>query len=168
LRTGGDEVAAQTVRWGLVGCGDIAKKRVAAALRDAEGSALVGVSRAQAHLAEAFARDHGARLWFADWRDLVRDAAVDAIYVATPVDVHADQAVAAAEAGKHVLCEKPMALSLADCDRMVAACRANDVRLGVAYRSSRLARSAGRSWPRPWPSSGTIRRRINRDTGDWT
>jgi predicted dehydrogenase len=61
------------------------------------------------------------------------DYEIDAIYVATPVHLHAEQTIAAAERGKHVLCEKPMALSVADCDRMIAACRGNDVKLGVAY-----------------------------------
>jgi predicted dehydrogenase len=126
-------MSGHTVRWGLVGCGDIARKRVAPALRDAPGSALLAVARAQSEQAEAFARDFGAAGWHADWRDLVRDERIDAVYIATPVDLHADQTVAAAEAGKHVLCEKPMALDLASCDRMIAACRANDVRFGVAY-----------------------------------
>jgi len=58
---------------------------------------------------------------------------VGAVYVATPVRLHAEQAVAAAEAGKHVLCEKPMALDVAECERMRAAARAHGVRLGVAY-----------------------------------
>jgi predicted dehydrogenase len=121
------------LRWGLVGCGDIAARRVAAALRDAPGSALVAVARARAELAEDFARTHGARRWHAEWRDLLRDPEVDAVYLATPVRLHAEQAVAAAEAGKHVLCEKPMALDVASCERMVAAARAHGVRLGVAY-----------------------------------
>jgi predicted dehydrogenase len=121
------------VGWGLVGCGDIAAKRVAAALRDAPHSALVTVARARAELAESFARSHGARRWHADWRDVLRDPEVDAVYLATPVRLHAEQAVAAAEAGKHVLCEKPMALDAAGCDRMIAAARAHAVRLGVAY-----------------------------------
>jgi predicted dehydrogenase len=55
------------------------------------------------------------------------------VYVATTVDVHARQTIAAAEAGKHVLCEKPMAMTAAECDRMIAACRASGVTLGVAY-----------------------------------
>jgi predicted dehydrogenase len=126
-------MSGHAVRWGLLGCGDIARKRVAPALRDAPGSELVVVGRAQAARAAAFAREFGAAEWHADWRDVVRSDRVDAIYVATPVDLYANQTVAAAEAGKHVLCEKPMALDLASCDRMIAACRAAGVLLGVAY-----------------------------------
>jgi len=121
------------VGWGLVGCGDIAAKRVAAALGQAEGSALVTVARARAGLAAEFAERHGARRWHADWRDVLKDAEVDAVYLATPVRLHAEQAIAAAEAGKHVLCEKPMALDVASGERMLAAARAHGVRLGIAY-----------------------------------
>jgi predicted dehydrogenase len=119
--------------WGLIGCGDIAAKRVAAALRDAPDSCLVSVSRARAELLPAFAKEHGARRFAADWRDILRDDEIDAVYLATPVALHAEQAVAAAKAGKHVLCEKPMALDVHDCERMIAAAKDNDVRLGVAY-----------------------------------
>jgi predicted dehydrogenase len=121
------------VRWGLVGCGDISEKRVAPALREAPGSRLVAVARAQAQKAADFAARHGASRSYADWRELVRDEELDAVYVATPVRLHAEQAVAAAEAGKHVLCEKPMALDPASCERMIGAARAHGVRLGVAY-----------------------------------
>ena len=133
---------SRPVRWGLIGCGDISEKRVAPALRDAPGSALVAVARAQADKAADFAARHGASRSYADWRDLVRDEGLDAVYVATPVRLHAEQAVAAAEAGKHVLCEKPMAIDPASCERMIAAARAHDVRLGVAYyrRRSRWCR----------------------------
>jgi len=124
---------AGVVGWGLVGCGDIAAKRVAAALARAEGSALVTVARARAALSAEFAERHGARRWHADWRGVLADPEVDAVYLATPVHLHAEQAVAAAEAGKHVLCEKPMALETAGCERMIAAARAHGVRLGVAY-----------------------------------
>ncbi len=121
------------LRWGLIGCGDIARKRVAPALRDAPGSRLSAVSRRRPELAEEFARQFGAEKTYADWRDLLADPELDAVYVATPVSQHEEQTVAAAEAGKHALCEKPMALDVAACDRMIAAARANDVRLGVAY-----------------------------------
>jgi predicted dehydrogenase len=121
------------VRWGLIGCGDIARKRVAPALRETAGSSLAAVSRARAELAEPFAREFGANAWYADWRELLADAPVDAVYVATPVALHAPQTIAAAEAGRHVLCEKPMALTVDECCRMIDACRANGVKLGVAY-----------------------------------
>jgi predicted dehydrogenase len=123
----------RSLRWGLLGCGDISEKRVAPALRETPGSTLVAVARAQADKAADFAARHGASRSYADWRELVRDDGLDAVYVATPVRLHAEQAVAAAEAGKHVLCEKPMALDAASCERMIAAARAHGVRLGVAY-----------------------------------
>ncbi len=121
------------VGWGLVGCGDIARKRIAPALRDSDDCDLVSVSRSDASRAGEFAAEFGAKRWHPDWRELVEDAEVEAVYVATPVHLHAEQAVAAAEAGKHVLCEKPMALSVAECERMNAAAEANGVLLGVAY-----------------------------------
>jgi predicted dehydrogenase len=122
-----------TVRWGLIGCGDIADKRVAPALVKSPGSSLHAVARAHASLAADFARRHGARRWHADWRELLQDPDVDAVYVATPVSLHVEQAVAAADAGKHILCEKPMALDASECERMISAARQNGVRLGVAY-----------------------------------
>ena len=102
-------------------------------MRDIEQCELVAVSRARSELAEEFAAEFGAARWYGDWRDLIGDEEIDAVYLATPVNVHAEQAIAAAGAGKHVLCEKPMAMNLAECDRMIAACRANGVRLCIAY-----------------------------------
>jgi predicted dehydrogenase len=121
------------VGWGLIGCGDIAQKRVAPALRDVGPSEFVAVSRARSDLAESFAKQFGAKRWYADWHDMLRDSEIDAIYIATPVNLHAMQTIVAAEAGKHVLCEKPMALNPAECGEMIAACRANKVKLGIAY-----------------------------------
>jgi len=121
------------VRWGLIGAGDIVRKRVAGALQRAPASDLVAVSRARAELVAPFAREVGALRAYRDWRALVRDAGIDAVYIATPPVLHAEQTIAAAEAGKHVLCEKPMAMTAAECDEMIEACRANHVWLGVAY-----------------------------------
>lgn len=133
-RTGLDSpLVSAPLRWGLIGTGDIAGKRVAAALRDAPGSALAAVASARAERAAAFATQHGIPRHHDDWRDLVRDPEVDAVYVATPVRWHAEQTIAAAGAGKHVLCEKPMALDVGGCEAMVAAARTHGVRLGVAY-----------------------------------
>ena len=136
----------QPLRWGLIGAGDIARKRVAPALRDAGTSELVAVARDRSSLTESFAKEFGVPRWYAHWRELLDDRDVEAVYIATPVDVHAEQAVAAAEAGKHVLCEKPMAMDVADCDRMIAVCRDRGVALGVAY------------YRRFYPSVGRIKR----------
>jgi predicted dehydrogenase len=121
------------LRWGLIGCGDISRKRVAPALRDIAECELVAVNRARAGLADAFAKEFGAGKWHADWKDLIAGEEIDAVYIATPVNLHAEQTIAAAEAGKHVLCEKPMAMDTAECDLMIAACRSNGVKLGIAY-----------------------------------
>jgi predicted dehydrogenase len=120
------------LRWGLIGAGDIVRKRVADALRDGPASELVAICRAREALRdEALAL--GARRFHPRWQDLVADADVQAVYVATPVHLHAEQTIAAARAGKHVLCEKPMAMDAAECDRMIAACTEARVALGIAY-----------------------------------
>jgi len=118
---------------GLIGCGDIARKRVAPAIRDSPNCELVAVSRARSSLAAEFAKEFGAKRWYADWRELLNDAEINAVYLATPVHLHAEQTIAAAHAGKHVLCEKPMALDVGQCDSMIDACRTQDVKLGIAY-----------------------------------
>jgi predicted dehydrogenase len=120
-------------RWGLIGAGDIVRKRVAPALRDLPNCELVSIARANAGLAAEFAKEFGASKWFDDYRELVADPEIHAVYIATPVFLHAEQAIAAAESGKHVLCEKPMALNVEECDRMIDACRSNNVKLGIAY-----------------------------------
>ncbi|HEY6403168.1 MAG TPA: Gfo/Idh/MocA family oxidoreductase, partial [Blastocatellia bacterium] len=121
------------LRWGLIGCGDISRKRVAPALRGVPECELIAVSRARAGLAEAFANEFGAKRWYGDWRELIADDEIDAVYIATPVYLHAEQTVAAAEAGKSVLCEKPMAMNPDECKQMIAACEVEGVALGVAY-----------------------------------
>jgi len=121
------------LRWGLIGCGDISRKRVAPALRRIPECELIAVSRARVDLAEAFADEFGAKRWYGDWRELIADDEIDAVYIATPVCLHAEQTIAAAEAGKSVLCEKPMAMNPDECKQMIAACEFEDVALGVAY-----------------------------------
>ena len=81
---------------------------------------------------EAFARDHNARA-YADVRMLVADPAVQVVYIATPHQFHAPHAILAAEHGKHVILEKPMALTLADCDAIIAAVERHKVHLIVGH-----------------------------------
>src|SRR4030095_4640821 len=121
------------LKWGLIGCGDIAQKRVAPALRDLPNCQLHAITRLQSDLAESFANKFGATKTYRTCNDLLADREIEAVYIATPVHLHAVQTIAAAESGKHVLCEKPMAMNVKECDQMIAACRANSVKLGVAY-----------------------------------
>ncbi len=121
------------VRWGILGCGDVAEKKGGPALYKAEGSELVAVMRRDKAKAEDFARRHGAKRAYDREEDLLADPEVDAVYIATPPHLHAPQTVRAARAGKRVLVEKPMALNVAECDTMIAACREASVSLHVAY-----------------------------------
>jgi len=124
---------SRTVSWGLIGCGDISEKRVAPALRDSPICDLVAVNRSSYEKVEPFARKFGARKSYRTWEELIADEEIEAVYISTPVYLHAPMTIAAAEAGKHVLCEKPMALTVAECDQMIESCYTNQVRLGIAY-----------------------------------
>ncbi len=121
------------LRWGIIGCGNVAETKGGPALYGVEGSELVAVMSRSAEKGADFAQRHGARRHYTSVADLLSDDEVDAVYVATPPHLHAEQTVLAAEAGKHVLCEKPMALTVAECETMVAACRDAGVELWIAY-----------------------------------
>jgi predicted dehydrogenase len=119
--------------WGVLGCGDITDKRGAPAINAQAESRLVAFQSRTAAQAEAFARRHGAQRWTTSREELLADPEVTAVYVATEHHRHCDDTIAAAEAGKHVLCEKPMAMSVPECRRMIDACARNGVALQIAY-----------------------------------
>src|SRR5580658_2842982 len=116
---------------GVIGLGMAGAVMVRAAARH-PGVVLAAAADPQAGPREAFAGDFNARA-YADARALVEDAAVEAVYIATPHQFHAEHAIAAAERGKHVILEKPMALTLADCDRIIAAVDRAKVHLIVGH-----------------------------------
>src|SRR5262245_54538985 len=119
--------------WGLVSTGKHPDIKIAPAMAAADGAALVGVYSRDQGRAEDFARKHDARAAYSRLGDLLKDARIDGVFVASPNALHADHVVQAAEAGKHVLCEKPMATTIADAVRMLTACRRAGVTLGVAF-----------------------------------
>src|SRR5436190_14302603 len=98
------------IRWGLIGCGDVAEQKSGPGFQKAVGSALVAVMRRDAARAADFAARHGVARWYSDARDLVNDPEVDAVSVATPPSSHRELALLACAAGKPALVEKPMAL----------------------------------------------------------
>jgi predicted dehydrogenase len=121
------------LRWGIIGCGDVAEKKGGPALYQAQGSELIAVMRRDLAQAEDFAQRHGARRAYDTVEALLADPEVDSVYIATPPHLHCPQTLLAAAAGKHILVEKPMALSVAECDQMIAACRKFNVSLHMAY-----------------------------------
>src|SRR3954454_8504140 len=130
----------QTVRWGMIGCGDVTEVKSGPGFQKARGSQLVAVMRRDAAKAEDYARRHGVPRWYSDAARLIADPEVDAVYVATPPSTHRQYALMAAEAGKPAYVEKPMATRHAECLEMVAACERARVPLFVAYYRRALPR----------------------------
>jgi predicted dehydrogenase len=130
----------KTVRWGIIGCGDVTEVKSGPGFQQAQGSQLVAVMRRNAALAQDYARRHGVPKWYDDAEALIHDPKVDAVYIATPPDSHAAYTIAVAQAGKPVYVEKPMALNTTECQAMVAACQKAGVPLFVAYYRRALPR----------------------------
>jgi 1,5-anhydro-D-fructose reductase (1,5-anhydro-D-mannitol-forming) len=128
------------VRWGMIGCGDVTEVKSGPGFQKANGSRLVAVMRRDRARAEDYARRHGVARWYGDAEKLVADPEVDAVYVATPPSSHRQYTLLAAEAGKPVYVEKPMAPRHADCLEMIAACERAGVPLFVAYYRRALPR----------------------------
>jgi len=122
-----------TVKWGIIGCGAVAEHKGGPALYNAPDSELIAVMRRDEQLAAEFAQRHGAKRHYSSVEAILADDEINAVYIATPPHVHAEQTIAAADAGKHVLCEKPMAMNVGQGREMIAACRNNGVQLMIAY-----------------------------------
>jgi len=106
------------------------------ALSESRLAAVVSRDRSRA---DAFAKKHNAARAYTDYAEMLRDPEVDVVLVTTPNALHAEQAVAAARAGKHVLCDKPLATSPAEAARVVQECRKAGVRLGINFQTRHQA-----------------------------
>ena len=107
-------------KWGLIGASTIAKEWVVGAIR-ATGGEVVSVMSTSPERGKAYASEQGIAKSTASLEDLISDREIDAVYISTTNELHREQALAAARAGKHILCEKPLALSLDDARAMVKA-----------------------------------------------
>ena len=137
------------MRFAIIGIGNIAPIH-AAAIRGVPDAELVAVATRQEDRGRAFTAEHGGT-WYADYRELLAQARPDVVAICTPHDLHAPMTLAAAQAGAHVLCEKPMARNTAECDAMIAACER--ARCHVGRRLSEPLRAAldppeGGAWMR--------------------
>jgi len=128
------------VSWGIIGCGSVTEVKSGPAFSRVEGSTLVAVMRRRRELAEDYARRHGVSRATDDADDILKADDIDAVYIATHPDTHAEYATRAAAEGKAVYVEKPMATTVAECEQMIDVCRAAGVPLWVGYYRRRLPR----------------------------
>jgi glucose-fructose oxidoreductase len=129
--------SAPPLRFAVIGLGHIAQAAVLPAFRHARPHVqLTALVSGTGTKLRKLGRRYGVeRLYsYGDADKLFDSGAIDAVYIATPNSEHAPWTIRAAEAGLHVLCEKPLAASVVDCERMLAACERNNVRLMTAYR----------------------------------
>jgi predicted dehydrogenase len=120
------------MRWGILGAARI-NRSIIPALRAADGHTLEAVASRDADRAAAYAGEWAIPRAFGGYQDLLSDPDIDAVYIPLPNHLHAEWTVRAAEAGKHVLCEKPLALSVGEVDRIAAAAAAANVHVAEAF-----------------------------------
>ena len=120
-----------TIGWGVIGCGRLANVRaIPEGILVAENARLVGVCDLVTDRAQATADQFGGKV-YQDMAALLSDPAIDAVYIAAPPATHADLTINAAKNGKHVLCQKPIALNAQQGEEMVRVCDAQNVILGI-------------------------------------
>lgn len=119
------------IGFALIGCGDIGGRN-AGSIAEAEGTELVRLVDANAQAAGRLGKRFGADV-STSLSDALSDPKVDAVFIATPHDLHAAMVIEAAEAGKHIVVEKPIATTLSDAEIAIAACHAGGVRLSVCH-----------------------------------
>jgi 1,5-anhydro-D-fructose reductase (1,5-anhydro-D-mannitol-forming) len=126
-------------RWGLVGASNIARQYMIKAINAQPDAEVIGVVSSNQERGAAFAAEQDVPRHYDSLGALLADSDIDCVYISTTNEHHHDQTIAAAKAGKHVLCEKPLALTLADAQEMVAACR----KAGVVMATNHHLRNAG-------------------------
>ena len=119
------------IKWGVIGCGGIAYRRTIPGMMLSGNSELVAVMDTNFEAAKKIKEEFGAKYAFETVEEVLALEEIDAVYIATPVFCHKEQAMKAAKAGKHILLEKPMGLTVADSEEIAAYCKEQGVKLGV-------------------------------------
>jgi len=119
---------------GIIGAGAIAEWHVKGVLANQEKAKILAVADVDEVRAKEKAERWGVTCWYTDYHHLLEREDINMVIISTPNCYHAEIACAAAEAGKHILCEKPIATTLADADRMIQTCRKNKVKLQIGYQ----------------------------------
>ena len=123
-----------TIGWGIISTGNHPDRKIVPAMKTARNTEVVAAYSRSMETAREFATKHDIPNAYDSLDAILGDPKVDAVFISSPNNVHASQAIAAAKAGKHVLVEKPMATTLQDASDMVRACRDGGVKLGVGFQ----------------------------------
>ena len=127
------DLIVKTIGWGVIGCGGIADRRtIPEGIIPAHKSNLVAVMDIDSATARRVAQKYQVKYYDKE-ENLIKDSEVDAVYIATPNHLHTRQAIDAAESGKDIFCEKPLALTLKESQDIISACEKNDVKLQVGF-----------------------------------
>jgi xylose dehydrogenase (NAD/NADP) len=135
-----DSAMTRKLRWGILGCADIAINRFIPALLKSETGEIGAIASRDAARAAATAQTLGILKHYGDYRSLLADPNIDAVYIPLPNHLHCEWTIRSAEAGKHVLCEKPFAMNAKEAEAMGDACQSNGVRLAEALMYRHHAR----------------------------
>ena len=143
---------AQKVRWGVIGAGGIADRRTIPGMMLCDNAELVAVMEINQELAEKCRAKWGCKKAYDSEAALLADPEIDAVYIASPVFLHAKQAIAAADAGKHILIEKPLAMTSEEGQKVIAYCKEKGVliaaglmmRFGAYVRAMKKAVAEGK------------------------
>ncbi len=121
------------VKWGVIGAGGIARRRtIPEGIAKANNAKLVAVMDIDKKIVKEIADEYKVKAYTKE-EELLNDENVQAVYIATPVNLHCRQTMAAANKGKHILCEKSMAMTVEECEKMIEVCRKANVKLGLGY-----------------------------------
>lgn len=123
-------------RWGVLGPGFVATRAVIPALQRVPQARVVAIASQHKERGRAVAQQFGIERTYNTYQELLSDSAIDAVYIALPNHLHCEWTLRAARAGKHVLCEKPLATTVQECEEMITACQEAGVYLmeAVMYR----------------------------------
>ena len=121
------------IKWGVIGCGGIADRRTLPGMMLASNAELIAVMDANKAAADACKEKYNAKYAFDKMEDVLAIDEIQAVYIASPVFCHKEQAMAAADAGKDILIEKPVGLTAAEAEEIAAYCEAKGVKMGVGF-----------------------------------
>lgn len=121
------------IKWGVIGCGGIADRRTLPGMMLSDKVELVAVMDANEAVAQNCKEKYGAKYAFKNYEDVLALDEIDAVYIASPVFFHKEQAIAAARAKKHILLEKPVALTVTDAEEIKRECEENNVKISIGF-----------------------------------